>query len=47
MWWDIGNMWLQGNMWWDVGEVYGYKEICDGIGTNCEQFTDLQNAIKV
>ena len=27
--------------------IYGYKEVCDGIETNCEQFTDLQNAIKV
>ena len=30
-----------------MSDIYGYKVICDGIGTNCEQFTDLQNTIKV
>ena len=51
----VTRVYVMGCLSYMVTRVYvmGYfrymvtRGVCDGMGANCEQFTDLQNAIKV
>ena len=47
VWWNNGEIYGYKRICDGMSRIYGYKVVYDGIGANCEQFTDLQNAIKV